>query len=191
MLFLGDTDGMIVRNILLWINQNTLRLHDSKDKRKFKRSADEILSSKERTGCCDSATFFVALARAKNIPCMQIITLDKSWGERVKNNEKNLATDGHFFVGCYLRDTLGNAKWNLIDTDKKVQDVRDVDIRALSLESRNITKRLYAFAYTRDYSDIVLDGKRIDSIGKMTDIQKEAYLRCNYNDMHKDESVQK
>ena len=36
------TDGLTVRKILLWINQNTVRIHDEKDERKFKRSSTEI-----------------------------------------------------------------------------------------------------------------------------------------------------
>ena len=80
----GDTEGIILRKILLWINQNTSRINNGRDERKFKRSADEILKSGERTGCTDSSTLFVAIARAKGIPTMQIITFDKSWGEMIE-----------------------------------------------------------------------------------------------------------
>lgn len=178
----GQTDGMIVRNIMLWINENTTRLHNSKDPRKFKRSASEILISGERTGCCDSSTLFTALARAKNIPTMQVITLDKDC-------DKNGYTSGHFYVACYLKDIEGNGKWNLIDSDKQISDIRDVDIGKLNLEDRNISNRRYAFAYTKDYSDIEIDGLKIDSIQNMAKIQEKVYEQCSNGFKVKNEKV--
>lgn len=171
----GQTDGMIIRNIMLWINENTIRIHNGKDTRKFKRSADIIIQSGERTGCCDSSTLFTALARSKGIPTMQIITLDKDC-------DKNGYTSGHFYVGCYLKDVNGNGRWALIDSDKPVKDIRDVDINKLDLEDRNISKRRYAFAYTNDYSNIEIDGIKIDSTNNMSKIQEKVYERCDKKD---------
>ena len=31
----GQTDGMIIRNIMLWINENTTRIYNGSDTRKF------------------------------------------------------------------------------------------------------------------------------------------------------------
>lgn len=177
----GQTDGMLVKNILIWMNQNTLRLKNSSDSRKFKRTANEILISRERTGCCDSSTLFTALARAKNIPTMQIITLDKEWGKRLDRGEK-IVTQGNYFVACYLSDTMGNYDWILIDSDRNVQDIRDVRLNKLNKENRNIDKKYYSFAYVKDYSDIVCNGIKIDSIENMAKIQFMAYKQCDIKD---------
>lgn len=154
------TDGLTVRKILLWINQNTVRIHDEKDERKFKRSSTEILESGERTGCCDSSTLFTSIARCKGIPTMQIVTINKDTGR-----------DGHFYVASYLKGTEKIGRWILIDTDVPIKDIRDVRLGTLDLDDRNISKRRYAYAYTEDYSNIELDGIRIDSIQNMNKLQ--------------------
>lgn len=153
-------DGLTVRKILLWINQNTVRIHDEKDERKFKRSSTEILESGERTGCCDSSTLFTSIARCKGIPTMQIVTINKDTGR-----------DGHFYVASYLKGTEKIGRWILIDTDVPIKDIRDVRLGTLDLDDRNISKRRYAYAYTEDYSNIELDGIRIDSIQNMNKLQ--------------------
>ena len=154
------TDGLTVRKILLWINQNTVRIHDEKDERKFKRSSTEILESGERTGCCDSSTLFTSIARCKGMPTMQIVTINKDTGR-----------DGHFYVASYLKGTEKIGRWILIDTDVPIKDIRDVRLGTLDLDDRNISKRRYAYAYTEDYSNIELDGIRIDSIQNMNKLQ--------------------
>ena len=154
------TDGLTVRKILLWINQNIERIHDEKDERKFKRSSTEILESGERTGCCDSSTLFTSIARCKGIPTMQIVTINKDTGR-----------DGHFYVASYLKGTEKIGRWILIDTDVPIKDIRDVRLGTLDLDDRNISKRRYAYAYTEDYSNIELDGIRIDSIQNMNKLQ--------------------
>lgn len=182
----GSSDGMIVRNILVWINQNTKRLHNSNDSRKFKRNADEILKSRERTGCCDSSTLFTALARSKNIPTMQIITLDKNWAQKISEG-KNTSTSGHYFTACYLTDITGKSNWVLIDTDRPVYDYRDVQFSKLNQNNRNIGRNFYAFAYVRDYSDICTNGLNIDSIENMSKIQLKALNQCDKSDFSLDE----
>jgi len=178
----GHTDGMLVRNLLVWMHKNTIRLRNENDSRKFKRTAKEILKSRERTGCCDSSTLFTALARSKGIPTMQIITLSKEWGISIDRGEK-IGTSGHYFTACYLRDITGKADWVLIDSDRMVTDVRDVIFGRLDRENRNIGRNFYAFAYVRDYSDISFQGLKIDSIEDMAKIQKGAYKMCNKNDL--------
>lgn len=158
------TDGLTVRKILLWINQNTVRIHDEKDERKFKRSSTEILESGERTGCCDSSTLFTSIARCKGMPTMQIVTINKDTGR-----------DGHFYVASYLKDTEKIGRWILIDTDVPIKDIRDVRLGDLDLDDRNISKRRYAYAYTEDYSNIELDGIRIDSIQNMNKLQNSVW----------------
>ena len=158
------TDGLTVRKILLWINQNTVRIHDENDERKFKRSSTEILESGERTGCCDSSTLFTSIARCKGIPTMQIVTINKDTGR-----------DGHFYVASYLKDAEKIGRWILIDTDAPIKDIRDVRLVTLDLNDRNISKRRYAYAYTEDYSNIELDGIRIDSIQNMNKLQNRVW----------------
>lgn len=158
------TDGLTVRKILLWINQNIERIHDEKDERKFKRSSTEILESGERTGCCDSSTLFTSIARCKGIPTMQIVTINKDTGR-----------DGHFYVASYLKGTEKIGRWILIDTDVPIKDIRDVRLGTLDLDDRNISKRRYAYAYTEDYSNIELDGIRIDSIQNMNKLQNSVW----------------
>lgn len=158
------TDGLTVRKILLWINQNTVRIHDEKDERKFKRSSTEILESGERTGCCDSSTLFTSIARCKGIPTMQIVTINKDTGR-----------DGHFYVASYLKDPEKIGRWILIDTDVPIKDIRDVRLGALDLDDRNISKRRYAYAYTDDYSNIELNGIKIDCIQNMNKLQNRVW----------------
>lgn len=158
------TDGLTVRKILLWINQNTVKIHDEKDERKFKRSSTEILESGERTGCCDSSTLFTSIARCKGIPTMQIVTINKDTGR-----------DGHFYVASYLKDTEKIGRWILIDTDVPIKDIRDVRLGALDLDDRNISKRRYAYAYTEDYSNIELGGIKIDGIQNMNKLQNRVW----------------
>ncbi|MCI8309919.1 MAG: transglutaminase domain-containing protein [Clostridia bacterium] len=174
----GNTHGMLVKQILIWMHKNTTRLHNSGDNRKFKRTATEILESRERTGCCDSSTLFTALARSKYIPTMQIITLSKNWTKQLEKGEK-IGTQGHYFVACYLKDITGKYDWIRIDSDRDVQDVRDVRLNRFNRENRNIDENYYAFAYVRDYSDVNFNGIKIDSIENMSKIQIAAYEQCN------------
>lgn len=177
----GQTDIMLIGNILMWMNQNTVRLKNGKDTRKFKRAADEILESGERTGCCDSSTLFTALARSKNIPTMQIITWNKEWGKSIDRGEKT-GTRGHYFVACYVSDKMGKYDWFLIDSDRDIKDIRDIRFSRLNKEDRNIDENYYAFAYVRDYSDVICNGIRIDSIKNMADIQITAYRQGREKD---------
>ena len=177
----GQTGGVLIRNILVWMHQNTSRLQNSRDSRKFKRTAFDIFDSRDCAGCCDSSTLFTALARSKNIPTMQIITLSKEWGRRLDIREK-LEHEGHYFVACYLSDAMEKYDWVLIDPDRNIRDVRDVRLSRLNKENRNIDKDYYAFAYIRDYSDMVYNGIKIDSIENMIKIQIAAYRQCNIKD---------
>ena len=186
----GQTDGILIRNILLWMNQNTERLQNGRDTRKFKRTADEILQSGERTGCCDSSTLFTALARSKNIPAMQVITLNKEWGRKIDNGERT-GTEGHYFTACYLQNISGEREWVLIDSDRIISDPRDVKMLKMKLEDRNVDRGYYAFAYTRDYGDIQLEGIRIDSILNMAKVQNMAYQECDKEDIFKKQELER
>lgn len=176
---IGKTDGLTIRNLLVYMHNNTSKAKDSNsDSRKFKRTAEEILSSGEVTGCCDNSTLFVTLARCAGIPAMQVITFDK---EKAKNGY------GHYFSACYLKDSNGNYQWMIVDSARKVRYPQDVVIKRLDLDNRNITTNYYAFAYALDYSEL-----GIDSIQAMNKIQSKAFDESDKNDFSNCiESIQK
>lgn len=167
-------DSMIVRNIITFMNRNVARLrHAHSDKRKFKRSAQEILASKERTGCSDSATLFRTLAIACGIPTMQIIGIDK---EKYKNS-------GHFYSGVFLSDIDGDERWQILDSDQRATNLDDVKLDLKEdIFDRNIGNN-YMFAYALDYREINIDGKSIDSIDNMNKISCLVYDMCDKKDM--------
>lgn len=168
------SDGMVVKNIIAFMNRNVARLNNAySDERKFKRTAQEILESKERTGCADSATLFRAISIACGIPTMQIIGMSK----------ENYKSGGHFYSGVYLRDVEGKKKWHILDSDQSVQNMENVrlDIKK-DIYDRNIG-RDYAFAYTLDYREIDIDGKTIDSIENMNKISSIVHDMCDKKDM--------
>lgn len=170
--FRNETDGLTIRNILVWMHKRTKRSNNLKDDRKFKRNSIEILKSTDRTGCCDSCTLFTSLARSAGIPTIQLITLNKRCYENMNNNPK--VTSGHFFAAVYLKDTDGNYNWNLIDPDRYVENINEVKIVKLNFLNRNIGD-FYIYAYVKDYYDDL----HIDSIEKMSRIQLFAYNQCN------------
>lgn len=173
----GNDKNTIIELINL-MNQETKRLKDTRDKRKFKRTASEILASGERTGCCDSATLFTAMARSQGIPTMQIITLRKEDALRSLKDGSTVCS-GHFWVGCYAKNNAGENEWMLFNSDSNQPRRMEWD-----LEDRNI-RDCYAFAYVNDYRDVELvrDDKlgilKIDSIDSMNQIQTEVARRCD------------
>lgn len=186
----GQTTGMIVKNLLVWMHTNTTRLHNASHQQKFKRTAHEILQSGERTGCCDSSTLFTALARSKNIPTMQVITFDKKWAHNISKG-KRVPTSGHYFTACYLTDIHNKSNWVLIDSDKEVKNIQDVRFTTLNTTNRNINRNFYAFAYVRDYSDLDYNGLKINSINDMAKIQLEAYKGCDKKDLVLEEDLER
>lgn len=173
----GNDKNTIIELINL-MNQETKRLKDTRDQRKFKRTASEILASGERTGCCDSATLFTAMARSQGIPTMQIITLRKE--DALKSlKDGSTVCSGHFWVGCYAKNEAGENEWMLFNSDSKEPCKMEWD-----LEDRNI-KDCYAFAYVNDYRDVELVREdklgilKIDSIDSMNQIQTEVAKRCD------------
>ena len=174
----GNDENTIIELINL-MNQETKRLDKAfRDQRKFKRTASEILASRERTGCCDSATLFTAMARSQGIPTMQIITVRKE--DALKSlKDGSTVCSGHFWVGCYAKNEAGENEWMLFNSDSNQPRRMEWD-----LEDRNI-RDCYAFAYVNDYRDVELvrDDKlgilKIDSIDSMNQIQTEVARRCD------------
>ena len=179
-----ENDKNTIIELINLMNKETKRLKDTRDQRKFKRTASEILVSGERTGCCDSATLFTAMARSQGIPTMQIITMqEKAALEALENG--SAVCWGHFWVGCYAKNNAGENEWMLFDSDSEHPHRMKWD-----LEDRNI-RDFYAFAYVNDYRDVELvrDDKlgilKIDSIDSMNRIQTEVAKKC-YKDLSKE-----
>ena len=174
----GNDENTIIELINL-MNKETKRLDKAfRDQRKFKRTASEILASGQRTGCCDSATLFTAMARSQGIPTMQIITVRKE--DALKSlKDGSTVCSGHFWVGCYAKNEAGENEWMLFNSDSNQPRRMEWD-----LEDRNI-RDCYAFAYVNDYRDVELvrDDKlgilKIDSIDSMNQIQTEVARRCD------------
>lgn len=180
-----ENDKNTIIELINLMNKETKRLKDTRDQRKFKRTASEILASGERTGCCDSATLFTAMARSQGIPTMQIITMqEKAALEALENG--SAVCGGHFWVGCYAKNNAGENEWMLFDSDSEHPHRMKWD-----LEDRNI-RDFYAFAYVNDYRDVELvrDDKlgilKIDSIDSMNRIQTEVAKKC-YKDFSKED----
>ena len=177
----GKSEEEVAKDLLVKMNLATKRLKEAgNDKRKFKRSAEEILISGERTGCTDSSTLFTALCRSRGIPAMQIVTL------MVPNAIENpdSFSDGHFFTACFLKNEKEIGQWKFVDSDSGKTTIDDITFHKLNLNDRNITKRFYAFAYSRDYSEIENDGVRIDSIHNMLELQRKAFKLCDKDDLY-------
>lgn len=170
--------GRVIRELLVLMNTVTKRLNSPGDNRKFKRTAEEILESGERTGCCDSSTVAITLARALEIPAMQIITFDI---EKAKESKaKGLPINaGHFFTAFYLSDISGNFSWYIVDTDRKAERIEDVELIKMDTSNRIINGKFYAFAYAGDYRDVEVktdsEVVTIDSIQNMLKIHEIAY----------------
>ena len=172
----GETTEEIVRNIVIYMNKNILMNRLNEDIKKFKRTASQIVEDGYRNGCSDSSTLFTAIARAKGIPTMQIVSFDK---EKVK--------DGHFFAGVFSKE---DNSWYLIDPDKdSAKSVSDVEYEKLDLENRNLLRGRYAYAYVNDFREIELNNMKIDSKENIAKIQRDVYKLCDkkYINFERDE----
>lgn len=174
----GENDEDIAREIVVFMNKNIPMNRDSSHLMKFRRSAEQILEQKYRNGCCDSSTLFVAIARAKGIPTMQIVSFDKIHAKEIATTGHKI-TKGHFYAAIFSRE---DKKWYLVDADKdKAFEKKDVPFHKLDLENRNLNAKYYAFAYVNDFTEIELNGRKIDSISNIGLIQRDVYKLCNKN----------
>ena len=199
----GVTDEEIALNLLKSIHKNFMTPGQIKRKMeevtksekeaqkllnlfKFKRSADKILKSGYLTGCCDYSTLYTALARARGIPAMQVITVLDQDG--LQNPDSNSV--GHYFTAVYIRNKEGkNGEWRIIDTARVVRN--DENVCPLKIEDRNIVNQdgdqFYAIAYTRDYSDIVVKEqdteRKINNVKNMVRIQTDAFNKSDKDDI--------
>lgn len=160
----GNDSVDTIKRIMYLMSQKIPMERSSDSSQKFKRSAEEIIQDKARNGCCDSSTLFVALCRAKGIPAVQIIT---AYLPALKRKD---FSKGHFFSGCYLRESNS---WVWLDSDKKIDSMDDVVLHPLDTSRECIDKNYYAFAYARDYSEFEINGVRIDSIHNMNEIHRK------------------
>ena len=180
------TDEEKVTNIMKWMNSVTKRESNSKDHKKFNKTAEEILEDKLRTGCSDSAVLYSTVARAMGIPTMQIQSMDIDWAIKVKNKEKIDGLYGHFYCASYLETMPGKFKWYLIDTDMPQRRVMDENYNPLmefNINDRNIDKNRYAYAYTIDSKEIEIDGQKIDSIERNGRVMFKVIEEANFKDM--------
>ena len=172
----------LVRAIVVYMNKNISMIRNGRDNRKFKRSAEDLMKKylvngvmqKYRNGCCDSSTLFVALARAKGISAMQIISVDEDVARKYSGTERKI-TEGHFLAAVFSSE---DGRWYLVDPDKdSAKKKEDVPYKKLDLEDRNLPAYRYGFAYVADFSEVELRGKRIDSVDSMGEIQRGIYQK--------------
>lgn len=189
---IGSTDEEKIRNMFAFLNTE-VPIKKSNDSRKFQKTAEEILNSRQRTGCSDSAILFCTMARAMGIPAMMVVTFDKDWRENIVKGKNVNETVGHFYSAVYLRDKEDEGVWKLIDTHKTRRIPKDIDIQFFDLEDRNIYYKgestKYAFAYVRDIRDISLNGRTIDNASNMRYIQVRAALEANGRDIVHDDII--
>lgn len=189
---IGSTDEEKVRNMIAFLNSE-VPIKKANDGRKFQKTAEEILNSRQRTGCSDSAILFCTMARAMGIPAMMVVTFDKDWRENIVKGKNVDETVGHFYSAVYLKEKDDNGVWKLIDTHKTRRIPKDIDIQFFDLEDRNIYYKgestKYAFAYVRDIRDISLNGRTIDNASNMRYIQVRAALEANGRDILQDDII--
>lgn len=189
---IGSTDEEKVRNMIAFLNSE-VPIKKANDGRIFQKTAEEILNSRQRTGCSDSAILFCTMARAMGIPAMMVVTFDKDWRENVVKGKNVDKTVGHFYSAVYLKEKDDNGVWKLIDTHKTRRIPKDIDIQVFDLEDRNIYYKgestKYAFAYVRDIRDISLNGRTIDNASNMRYIQVRAALEANGRDILQDDII--
>jgi len=149
------------------------------DYERFKKTADTILKNGKRTGSVDAVTLYASLLRARGIPAMQILTL------HVPSAIDHLDwfTEGYMYSACFLKDEEGRGAWYTVNSGVSKLALSWTKFKPLNTEDRNIEPDLYAFAYTRDYSDINYKGVRINSEQRMKELQRLAYGYCNKYDM--------
>lgn len=188
--FRGKLDEDKLKSLLVFLNYE-VEIKKVQDEKKFNKSAEEILMSRQRTGCSDSAILFATLARAMGIPSMLVVTYDKEWRERIVKGIEPESTDGHFFVASYIKGKDGQSKWVLLDTHKSARNMKAIELKEFDIYDRNITwkkdKSMYSFAYVRDIRDVRLNGRTIDSSSNMRYIQVRAALSSNGRDIKSDD----
>ena len=79
-------------------------------------------------------------------------------------------TEGYMYNACFLRDGEGRGAWYVVNSGVSKLALSWTKFKPLNTEDRNIEPDLYAFAYTRDYSDINYKGVRINSEQRMKEL---------------------
>lgn len=179
----GETDEELAINLLKLMNEVTP--YTSKylevDPKDFKKSAEEILDEGSRTGSFDSATLYTALLRARGIPAMQIITFNVPAAIK----DPQWFRTGYFFVACFLKDKKGNSSWQIIKPHVDNWDIawNKIGFEPFDLDDRNINNHEYAYAYTRDYSEVNYKGRYINSKQRIFDISRLCFGYSKKQDM--------
>ena len=178
---LGNTDLEIAMSMIDVMNEKTefSRLSGEGELTKFQKSADYILKNKLRTSVVDSATLYTALLRARGIPAMQIMTMCVP--DAVRDPE--LFWYGYMYVAAYLKEKDGKGEWQVVDPNIGKTRFPWHHFNKLDLENRNIEPSEYAYAYTRDYSDIDYLGRKLTSERMYRELQRLFFKKCNKYDM--------
>lgn len=189
--FKGKNTEDLLKDLLVFLNYEVEVKRGVNDPKKFNKSAEEILTSRQRTGCSDSAILFATLARAMGVPSMLVVTFDKSWREKVVKGNEPRVTEGHFFVASQIQTGQNAGEWVIIDTHNSARNNKLIKFRKLDLDNRNIPwrigKSMYAFAYVNDIRDIKLNGRTVDNASNMRYVQVRAALSSNAKDITSDE----
>lgn len=189
--FKGTNQEEALRNLLIFLNYEVEVKRGVNDPKKFNKTAEQILVSRQRTGCSDSAILFATIARAMGIPSMLVVTFDKGWREKIVKGIDPEVTEGHFFVASKITEGKNAGNWVLIDTHNNSRNSKFLKFEKLDLENRNIPwkkdKSMYAFAYVRDIRDIRLNGRTVDNSSNMRYVQVRAALSANGKDIVSDD----
>lgn len=161
----GKSTEEIVKDIMISVRETCMK-RNSKDNKKFKRSAEEILEDGYRNGCCDSSTLFVTLCRACGIPAAQIVTVHLN---SVLNNDFGR---GHFYSAFFNKESNS---WFFVNSD--VDQTREFKFRSRKFDEslKTLDQDYYIFGIFRDYSEFDIDGLKIDSTRSMNQIHKMVY----------------
>lgn len=140
---------------------------------KFKRTSEEIATSKIWSGCSDIGTVFAPILREKGIPTIYLQSAKIDWVEKLNINSQDCITvEGHIFLEIYISN-----EWILFDPTNGYLYL-DYDYNNLSLPDN-----YYVFSKSLNGHEIDFDSLEKNNI-KMTQLFKNFdlnnYKRPNY-----------
>lgn len=114
---LGKTIGELpeinnVNDIEYLYKYMLLNFHPDKNHEypKFKRTSEEIATSKVITGCIDAATLIAPILKSKGIPTIVVQSANIEWVKELQNSKEVPLIHGHVFLEIFL-----NNNWYLFD----------------------------------------------------------------------------
>ena len=110
----AKTDREKVKILYLYIHTHTKNAtfasNDYKRNHKFQRTAAEIWSQKQMTGCTDYALVFATLARKYGLPTTILDTLEQGCLDSIQAGKPVNSINGHAFCECFM-----DGEWKLLD----------------------------------------------------------------------------